>query len=144
MAGSTRRAVVGAVLLDFSVSPLFLWDAFSASLSRELNASTTALSLAYSVGLAAFTVGVLCGGRLADAVAPRRLALVTAGGVVLGLGVTAVAPSLLVLVVGFGIVLGGTTGIGYATAVRVASTVTAKRGRAVALVVSATKSPGGS
>lgn len=128
---------MGAVLLDFSVGPLFLWDAFSGTLSRELNAPTTAVSLAYSMGLAAFTVGVLFGGRFADVVAPRRLALVTGAGVVLGLGATAVATSLLVLVVGFGVVLGATTGLGYATAVRVAGTVPAKRGGAVALVVSA-------
>lgn len=132
-----RRALVGAALLDFSVGPLFLWDTFSASLSRELNAPATSLSLAYSVGLAAFTVGVLVGGRLADAVAPRWLALVTGGGVVVGLGATAVAPSLLLLVLGFGVVLGSTTGIGYATAVRVAGTAGTKRGGAVALVVSA-------
>ena len=128
---------MGAVLLDFSVSPLFLWDTFSASLSRELHTPAPELGFAYSVGLAAFTAGVLIGGRLADAVAPRRLALVTGGGVVAGLGVTAVAPSLPVLGLGFGIVLGGATGIGYATAVRVAGTVSTRRGGTVAIVVSA-------
>lgn len=95
------------------------------------------LSSVFAVGLAAFTLGVLLGGRLADAIAPRLLALVTAGGVVAGLGTAAFAPSLAVLLIGFGVVLGGATGIGYATAVRVAGTVSARRGRTVALVVSA-------
>ena len=135
--GRARRALVGAVLLDFSVCPLFLWGVFSASLSRELHLPTTSLSLAYSVGLVAFTVGVLVGGRLADAVAPRRLALVSGGGVVAGLSATAVASSLPVLVLGFGVVLGGVSGLGYATAVRVAGTASSRRGVAVALVVSA-------
>ncbi|MQA15320.1 MAG: MFS transporter [Pseudonocardiaceae bacterium] len=132
-----RRALAGAVLLDFAVSPLFIWDAFSASLARDLRVSVPSLSLAFSVGLAAFTAGVLVGGRVADAVAPRRIAVLTGCGVVVGLGTAAVAPSLLVLIVGFGIVLGGATGLGYATAVRVAGTVTAGRGGAMALVVSA-------
>lgn len=132
-----RRALAGAALLDFSVSPLFLWDTFSASLSSELHTPTPSLSLAYSTGLAAFTAGVLVGGRVADAVAPRRLTLMTGGGVVAGLVTTALASSLPVLVVGFGIVLGGASGLGYATAVRVAGTATTKRGSAMAVVVSA-------
>lgn len=129
--------LAGAVLLDFSACPLFLWGAFSASLSRDLHLPAPSLSLAYSVGLAAFTVGVLVGGRLADSVAPRLLALVSGAGVVAGLVATAVAYSLPVLVVGFGIVLGGASGLGYATAVRVAGTASSRRGWAVALVVSA-------
>lgn len=131
------RALLGAVLLDFAACPLFLWGTFSASLSDELHAPPSSLSVAYSVGLAAFTVGVLVGGRLADTVAPRRLALVCGCGVVAGLAATAVAPSLPVLILGFGVVLGATSGLGYATAVRVAGTASSRRGGAVALVVSA-------
>ncbi|KIH99524.1 hypothetical protein LP52_06415 [Streptomonospora alba] len=137
MVSPAWRALTGAALLDFAVSPLFLWDAFSGVLSSELQVSSPSSSLAYAVGLAAFTAGVLVGGRLADAVAPRRLALVVGGGVVLGLAATASAESLPVLVLGFGVVLGGATGLGYATAVRVAGTAATKRGSAVAVVVSA-------
>lgn len=49
------------------------------------------LSSVFSTGLAAFTIGVLLGGRLADAIAPRLLALATAGGVVAGLAVATLA-----------------------------------------------------
>lgn len=119
------------------MSPLFLWDTFSATLARELDASVTSLSLAYSVGLAMFTVGVLVGGRIADSIAPRRLAAYIAAGVAAGLGATAIAPSVAVLVLGYGVVLGGATGLGYATAVRVAGTMPGGRGWMVALVVSA-------
>lgn len=132
-----KRALVGAILLDFAVSPLFIWDVFTEPLGRDLDASDTALSTVISIGLAAFTSGVLVGGQLADRVAPRRLALATAGAVVGGLGLTAVAQSLLLLVVGFGLLLGVGTGTGYATAVRVASTMVARQGLAVGLVVSA-------
>lgn len=129
--------MAGATLLDFAVSPLFIWDTFTDSLSRDLRVSDTGLSLVFSVSLATFTAGVVVGGHVADTVAPRRLALYAGGGVVTGLGTSAVAPSLTVLIAGFGIVLGGATGLGYATAVRVAGTAAAHRGRAVAIVVSA-------
>ncbi|GAA1785474.1 hypothetical protein GCM10009834_51280 [Streptomonospora arabica] len=132
-----RRALAGAVLLDFAVGPLFLWDAFSRTLSAELGVPGPQLSLAYAVGLASFTAGVLAGGRVADAVAPRRLALAVGAGVVVGLATAGLAVSLPVLVLGFGVVLGGSTGLGYATAVRVAGTSATRRGSAVAVVVSA-------
>jgi OFA family oxalate/formate antiporter-like MFS transporter len=135
--GAVRRVLAGAALLDLAVSPLFLWDTFSAALAAELGVPPSALTVAYAVGLAAFTAGVLVGGHLADRVAPRRLAFVCAGGVTAGLATSALAPDLLVLVIGFGVVLGGTTGLGYATAVRVAGTVATGRGLAVAVVVSA-------
>lgn len=134
---STGRAVAGATLLDFAVSPLFIWDTFTGSLARDLQVPDTGLSLVFSVSLATFSAGVVIGGRVADAVAPRRLAVLTGGGVVTGLGTAAVAPSLPVLLAGFGVVLGAATGLGYATAVRVAGTAAARRGRAVAIVVSA-------
>lgn len=134
---SARRALVGAILLDFAVSPLFVWDVFTASIARDLDVSETALSTVISTGLAAFTAGVLLGGRGADRVAPRVLAWVTAAAVVLGLGLTAVAPSLILVALGFGVLLGFGTGVGYATAVRVAGTMAARPGLAVGLVVSA-------
>lgn len=134
---STRRALIGAMLLDLAVSPLFAWDVFTESLRRELGAGPTALTTVFSVGLAAFMTGVLVGGRLADAIPPRRLALVAAAGTVAGLLGSALAPSVVVLVVAFGVVLGGTTGLGYATAVRVAGTMRSGRGLALGLVVSA-------
>ncbi|WP_176439889.1 MFS transporter [Haloechinothrix alba] len=131
------RALAGAVLLDLAVSPLFIWDTFTSRLAAELGASDTALSVVIAVGLALFTVGVLAGGRIADRVAPRGLALLSAAGVVAGLAVSAAASSVPVLVLGFGVLLGAATGTGYATAVRVATTVPTRRGMAVALVVSA-------
>lgn len=134
---SGRRAVAGAVLLDLAVSPLFAWDVFTGSLRRDLGAGDTLLAGVFSVGLAAFMVGVLVGGRLADLVAARRLALVTLVGTVAGLLGCAAATSVLALVLAFGVVLGGSTGLGYATAVRVAGTVASRRGLALGLVVSA-------
>lgn len=131
------RALTGAVLLDFAVSPLFVWDTFTASLAVELRVPTSFLSIVYGVGLAAFTVGVLIGGRIADRLPPRRIAALCTGGVVAGLGLSAVATTLPLVVAGFGVLLGGATGVGYATAIRVAGTASSRRGTAVALVVSA-------
>lgn len=134
---SEKRAVVGAVLLDLAVSPLFAWDVFTTSLRRDLGIDDTLLAGVFSVGLVAFMVGVLVGGRLADSVSPRRLALVTAGGTVLGLLGSAAATSVATMLLAFGVMLGGSTGLGYATAVRLAGTVQSRRGLALGLVVSA-------
>ncbi|WP_433288858.1 MFS transporter [Pseudonocardia sp. CA-142604] len=134
---SKWRALAGAVLLDLAVSPLFAWDVFTGSLRRDLGVGDAQLASVFSVGLAAFTVGVLVGGRVADSVSPRRLALLTAVGAVLGLLGSAAATSLPILILAFGILLGASTGLGYATAVRVAGTVQSGRGLALGLVVSA-------
>lgn len=134
---STRRGLTGAVLLDLAVSPLFAWDVFTGSLRRDIGAGDAALAGVFSVGLAAFMLGVLVGGRAADAAPPRRLALVTLAGTVLGLLGSAVAPSASVLFLTFGVLVGGSTGLGYATAVRVAGTVASGRGLALGVVVSA-------
>ena len=60
-----RRALTGAVLLDLAVSPLFAWDVFTDSLGRDLGVSHALLAGVFSVGLAAFMLGVLVGGRAA-------------------------------------------------------------------------------
>lgn len=132
-----RRAVAGAVLLDLAVAPLFVWDVLDDPLAREIGRSSSALTVVYAVGLACFTAGVVLGGRLADRVAPRPLARLTAVGVAAGLVGTAVAPGVVTMVLAFGVVLGAATGVGYATAVRVAGSVAGRRGLAVSLVVSA-------
>ncbi|GAA1231791.1 MFS transporter [Pseudonocardia alaniniphila] len=134
---SKWRALAGAVLLDLAVSPLFAWDVFTGSLRRDLGVGDAQLASVFSVGLAAFMVGVLVGGRVADLVSPRRLALITALGTVLGLLGSAAATSLPILILAFGVLLGAATGLGYATAVRVAGTVQSGRGLALGLVVSA-------
>ncbi|MDD7934193.1 MFS transporter [Actinomycetospora straminea] len=136
-AGSKRRALTGAVLLDLAVSPLFAWDVFTDSLGRDLGVGHAVLAGVFSVGLAAFMLGVLAGGRAADRFAPRRLALVALAGTVLGLSGSAAASSVVVLFLTFGVLVGGSTGLGYATAVRVAGTVATGRGLALGLVVSA-------
>lgn len=132
-----RRAVAGAVLLDLAVSSLFAWDVFVPSLSRQLAVPDESLAIVFSVGLAAFTTGVLAGGRAADRLPPRRLALGTAVGATAGLLGAAFAGSVAAVVVSFGVLLGLATGIGYATAVRVAGVITVNRGLVMGLVVSA-------
>lgn len=132
-----RRAVAGAVLLDLAVSPLFAWDVFTASLRRDLGVDDGVLASVFSVGLGAFTVAVLVGGRVADSVSPRRLALISACGTVVGLLGSAAAPSVPAMILTFGVALGSSSGLGYATAVRVAGTVPSRRGLALGLVVSA-------
>jgi MFS transporter, OFA family, oxalate/formate antiporter len=131
------RLVAGAVLLDLAVSPLFAWDVFTDSLRRDLAASDALLASVFSTGLVAFTAAVLIGGRVADSVAPRRLALLTAAGTVTGLLGSATATSVGTMLLTFGVLVGGSTGLGYATAVRLAGTVPSRRGLVVGLVVSA-------
>lgn len=134
---SKGRALTGAILLDLAVSPLFAWDVFTASLRHDLGSGDAQLAGVFSVGLLAFMIGVLVGGRVADSVSPRRLALVSGFGTVAGLLGSAAASSVALMVVTFGVLLGSSTGLGYATAVRVAGTVASGRGLALGLVVSA-------
>lgn len=134
---SKKRALLGAMLLDLTVSPLFAWEVFTESLQRELRQGPTVLTTVFSVGLAAFMTGVLVGGRVADSISPRRLALVTTVGTVAGLLGSAAATSVPAMVLAFGVLLGGSTGLGYATAVRIAGTMRSGRGLALGLVVSA-------
>jgi MFS family permease len=131
------RPIAGAVLLNLAVSPLFAWAVFTPVLSRELGVDQSALATVFSVGLAAFTVGVLVGGWLADRMAPRRLAAICLVGTVAGLAGSSIAMSVTTLALTFGITLGGITGVGYATAVRVAGTAASRRGLGLSLVVSA-------
>lgn len=133
----TGRALTGAVLLDLALSPLFAWDVFTDHLRRELGVGDALLAGVFSVGLVAFMLGVLVGGRVADATSPRRLALVALVGTVVGLLGSAAAASVAVVFVAFGGFLGGSSGLGYATAVRVAGTVRSRRGLALGIVVSA-------
>lgn len=130
-----RRAVFGALLLNLAVSPLFIWNVLAQPLAEELAVSSAHASLVFSLGLAAFSVGVLAGGPLADRIAPRRLALACAGGSAAGLALAAVAPSLWLVIIGFGVIQGVAVGLGYATAVHVAGMI--NRGIVMALVVSA-------
>ena len=132
-----RRAIAGAVLLDLAVSPLFAWDVFAGSLRRDLGVDDAVLASVFSVGLVSFMAGVLVGGRIADSVSPRLLALVTLTGTVAGLLGSAAATSVTTTILAFGVMLGGSTGLGYATAVRLAGTVHSGRGLALGLVVSA-------
>ncbi|GAA4735184.1 MFS transporter [Actinomycetospora chibensis] len=134
---SKRRAITGAVLLDLAVSPLFAWDVFTDMLGPELQAGETALAGVFSVGLVAFMAAVVLGGRTADRTPPRRLALIAATGMVAGLLGSAVAGSVTAMVLAFGVLVGASSGLGYATAVRVAGTVQTGRGLALGLVVSA-------
>ena len=67
---NTKRAIVGAVLLDLAVSPLFAWDVFTDSLRRDLRTDDTLLAGVFSVGLLTFMVGVLVGGRIATPCRP--------------------------------------------------------------------------
>ncbi|MFB9727017.1 hypothetical protein, partial [Haloechinothrix salitolerans] len=91
---------MGAALLDVAVSPLFVWSTFTGVLAAELGVPEPSLSVVFAVGLACFTVGVLVGGRLADGLPPRVLALGTAVGVVAGLVLCAEASSVPVLLEG--------------------------------------------
>ncbi|HYZ00907.1 MAG TPA: MFS transporter [Candidatus Binatia bacterium] len=131
------RVVAGATLLDLAVSPLFAWSVFADDLAGRLHVAETALASVFSIGLGSFAAGVLLAGPIADRVAPRWLALVTAALAGAGLLGSGLAPSVAALVAAFGLGLGASTGLGYATAVRAAGTVDRRRGLALAIAVSA-------
>lgn len=56
---SKGRALTGAGLLDLAMGPLFAWDVFTDALGRDLGVSHALLAGVFSVGLAAFMLGVM-------------------------------------------------------------------------------------
>lgn len=130
-----RRRVAGAAILDLAISTLFIWNLFVDPLTRDLGVSLTQANYVFSLGLATFSLGVIVGGALADRIAPRRLAIASGAGMVIGLALAAAAPSFMWIVLGFGVLQGSAAGLGYATAVHEAGIV--NHGLALALVVSA-------
>lgn len=131
------RRILAALLVDLAVSPLFTWDAFAKSVTRQLGTTPALVTMVFSIGLAAFTVGVLVGGYVSDRQPPRRLILWTGGGCVGGLLGSAMAGSIVGFAISFGVVLGAGSGLGYATSLRLVSTVAERRGLSVGVVVSA-------
>src|SRR3954453_9921153 len=105
-AANRRRALLGAVLLDLAVSPLFSWDVFTESLQHDLGTTSAPLTVVFSVGLLSFMGGVLIGGRAADRIAPRRLAITTAIGTVIVLAASAFVGSVALMVLAFGVLVG--------------------------------------
>src|SRR5689334_10191594 len=100
------RPVAGAILLDLAVSTLFVWDVFVPVIAGQLRVGSGSLSVVFSVGLAAFTAGVLGGGALADRLSPRALAIAVAAVTSAGLAATAGASSVPELVATFSVTVG--------------------------------------
>lgn len=129
------RRITGAALLDLAFSTLYVWNIFVDPLTHHFGISITEANYVFALGLVTFSFGVIMGGRWADTIAPRWLAIVSGLGMFFGLILAATAPSFIWVVLGFGVLQGGAAGLGYATAVHEAALI--NRGLVLALIVSA-------
>jgi len=112
-------ATAGTILVMFSLGTLYAWSVFVRPLEEEFGASRSAVSLVFSLGTVAFTIGMLFGPRCL-----RRLSAGQAAGVALalagaGLALSASLWSLGVVMAGYGGLFGFANGLGYGLSLQV-------------------------
>ena len=133
-----RRMLTAAAATNFALGTLFAWSILLRPLTAEYGVGPATLTTVFSASLVAFAAVVLLGGRLTDTRSPRALTLAAAALAGGGLALTALAPSVAVAGVAYGGLFGLASGLGYVTAVTVATTrFGERRGLALGLVVGA-------
>lgn len=137
-APTLRGTLAAAVVVNLAGGTLFAWSILLAPLAASLEVGTAELSGVFSGALAVFATVVLAAGRLTDRRSPRVLAAVSGLASGAGLLVAASSSGLLGVGAGYGLLFGLGSGLGYVTAVNVASTrFSERRGLALGLVVGA-------
>jgi OFA family oxalate/formate antiporter-like MFS transporter len=132
------RLLIGGALVNLSLGSLFAWSLFVQPLVSTFDTSAATISTVFSGAVAVFATIVLVSGRAIDRLPPSRTVLLAAACGPLGLLMAAYAPSLPWLVVGYSGLFGVANGLGYASAVAVASRRFGRhRGLAVGAVVGA-------
>ena len=106
-------ATAGTILVMFSLGTFYAWSVFVRPLEEEFGASRSAVSLVFSIGIVAFTIGMLVGPRLLGRLQPGRAAAVALMVAGLGLALSASLWSLTVVMAGYGGLFGFANGLGY-------------------------------
>ncbi len=103
-----------AVGVQLCLGAIYAWSVFVTPLMEDFGWSKTEVSITFTLVLVFYAVGMLVGGRWQDAAGPRTV--VTAGGILLGLGyiLASRANSLLWLYLTYGVLGGIGVGLGYA------------------------------
>ncbi|HEX6254410.1 MAG TPA: MFS transporter [Euzebyales bacterium] len=132
------RLLIGGASVNLCLGSLFAWSLFVEPLAAAFEATAATISTVFSAAVAVFATIVLVSGRTVDRWPPARTVLAAAVCAPLGLLVAARAPSLAWVVVGYSGLFGVANGLGYASAVAVASRCFGRRrGFAVGVVVGA-------
>lgn len=112
--------VVGGILIQLALGAIYAWSAFttplqgSAALPSEFNFTKTETQAIFSVGLLAFAIFTILGGRLQIKHGPMKVALL--GGILLGSGYIIagiVGASFIGKLVSIGIIAGAGIGLAY-------------------------------
>ncbi len=104
------RILIAGVFINLCIGVLYAWSVISKALVSEMGWSTTSAGLPYTVGVVAFSVGMLVAGNLQDRMGPRKMALVGIIMIGAGLMLSSFAATPVMLVLTFGVLAG--TGIG--------------------------------
>jgi MFS transporter, OFA family, oxalate/formate antiporter len=115
--------VLGAILIQLALGAIYAWSVFTPSLTdaKGLYKFTAVQAMTiFSVGLAAFAVMTILGGRLMAKFPPQRIAMI--GGITLGIGYILagfVGSSFIGLVLTIGLIGGIGIGLGYVVPIAV-------------------------
>lgn len=134
---SPLAVISGAALLNLCLGSSYAWSVFVEPLQTEFGASSFAMSTIFAGSLVVFCATTVAGGgRLADRLAPRSIAIGAALLTTVGMAASAVAPSLWFLAVAYAGVFGLANGFGYVLAVTTAGRAwPQRRGTGVGLAV---------
>jgi OFA family oxalate/formate antiporter-like MFS transporter len=138
--GTPRRwvPVFGAALLNLTLGSVYAWSVFVLPLEHEFGWTRRETSWVFTILMVSTTICVVLAGTLQDRFGPRVGALIGAASIGLAYLFASSTRSLLFLYGTFGLVAGIGNGVGYATAVPVASKwFPEKRGLAVGMLVGA-------
>jgi OFA family oxalate/formate antiporter-like MFS transporter len=103
----------------FSLGTFYAWSVFVRPLEEEFGASRSAVSLVFSLGTVAFTIGMLFGPRWLGRLAPARAAAIALTVAGLGLALSASLWSFTAVMAGYGGLFGFANGLGYGLSLQV-------------------------
>lgn len=107
------RVIVAAVVIQICLGAIYSWGVFLKPIMNDFGWHKTETSLAFTIFLGMYALGMIIGGRWQDQTGPVRVVL--AGGVLLGTGyiLAGFTQSLLWLYITYGIFGGVGVGLGY-------------------------------
>ena len=115
--------VLGAILIQLALGAIYAWSVFTKPLTDSggiYKFTATQTNIIFSVGLAAFAVMTILGGRLMAKYRPQRIAMI--GGIILGVGYILagmIGPSFIGMVLTIGVIGGIGIGLGYVVPIAV-------------------------
>ena len=112
-------ASAGPILVMFSLGTFYAWSVFVQPLEAEFGASRSAVSLVFSLGTVAFTIGMLFGPRCLRGLSAGQAAFVALALAGLGLALSSSLWSLSVVMAGYGGLFGFANGLGYGLSLQV-------------------------